>query len=102
MTNEDKEKPKLVNNEDETNKLHNYQGEFRISELDIELLKYAITCDNNYSKRVLSKNLIITCNDQYTIDTKKVFEELKSLFYMPTTSKLYESYGPDQKSITRI
>lgn len=102
MTNEDKKKPELVNNEDETNKSHKYQGEFRISELDIELLKYAITCDNNYSgngKYAIKKNLIITCNDQYSIDTNKVFEELKPLFSMPTLSKLYKSYSPDQKSI---
>lgn len=102
MTNEDKPIPILVNNEDETNKSHKYQGEFRISELDIELLKYAIISDNNYSgngRHVINKHLIITCNDQYSIDTNKVFEELKPLFSMPTLSKLYKSYGPDQKSI---
>lgn len=57
----------LINNENETNSSQSYQGEFRISTLDIELLKYALKCDENFSKG-LEKNLIITCEDQIQKD----------------------------------
>jgi hypothetical protein len=65
----------LINNENETNKSHPYQGEFRTAELNTELLNYALASDNNFSKR-LNKNLVISCMDQYPIDVDKLLSEL--------------------------
>lgn len=53
----------LQNNEHETNQTHNYQGHFRKGFLNIEWLKYAISCDENFSGN-LQKNLVLTCLDQ--------------------------------------
>ena len=53
----------LVNGDDATNKKNEYQGEFRISEIDYELLKQSIRIDQIYSDRI-SKNLVVTCMDQ--------------------------------------
>jgi len=57
----------LVNIENETNVLDEWQGVFRKSVLDIDLLNYALTCDNNFSKNC-QKNLIISCVDQTGYD----------------------------------
>lgn len=65
----------LVNNENETNKSHPYQGEFRTADLNTELLNYALASDDNFSKR-LNKNLVISCMDQYPIDVDKLLSEL--------------------------
>lgn len=62
MSNENKV-PKLRNNEEETNRSEGYQGKFRITALDPELLHYALTCDNYFSKRMI-KHVMITCLDQ--------------------------------------
>lgn len=52
----------VINNAGETNKTDPYQGEFRKGYMDLEMLKYAISCDDNYSSG-LKKNLVITCLD---------------------------------------
>jgi len=62
MTNEHHGVPDLVNNEGETNLDTGFQGIFRKSILDIELLKYALQCDNNFNH--ITKNLVISCIDQ--------------------------------------
>lgn len=54
---------KLTNTEKETNVTNEWQGNFRKSVLDLDLLNYALECDNNYSSG-LKKNLVITCVDQ--------------------------------------
>lgn len=77
----------LINNEDETNKSHPYQGEFRTAELDVSLLNYALQCDNNFSKG-LNKNLVITCNDQFKIDVDDLLGKLNTVF-----DKVYLSNG---------
>lgn len=58
--------------QDDTNKPHKYQGNFRQGYHSLQQLKYAINCDsifsgNDYSK----KNLVITCADQ-TLDMIKI------------------------------
>lgn len=53
---------KLINNEQETNQ-GGFQGDFRTGEFNPDLIRYAMDCDDNYS-RSLKKNLIITCLDQ--------------------------------------
>lgn len=62
MTNEDLSL-QLRNNENETNVLNDWQGNFRTAVLDIDLLQYALLSDTNYSG-LLTKNLVITCLDQ--------------------------------------
>lgn len=52
----------VINNAGETNKTDPYQGEFRKGYMDLEMLKYAISCDDNYSSGI-KKNLVITCLD---------------------------------------
>lgn len=63
MTNEDWPVV-LQNNENETNVTHKWQGSFRTSHLDADLLSYAVQCDSMYSAG-LRKNLVITCLDQH-------------------------------------
>lgn len=85
----------LVNNENETNKSHAYQGEFRTAELSTELLNYAIMCDNNFSPNAV-KNLVISCFDQYPIDVPKLLDEVDLEF-----DNVYISHGPSMDNISR-
>ncbi|HYE53977.1 MAG TPA: adenylosuccinate synthetase [Chitinophagaceae bacterium] len=62
MTNEDMAF-NLIENEQETNVFNPWQGNFRKSVLDLDLLKHAILSDSHYSG-MASKSLIITCLDQ--------------------------------------
>lgn len=52
----------IINNEAETNILNEYQGEFRMSSIDENLLKYAIECEECISD--LPKKIVMTCLDQ--------------------------------------
>jgi adenylosuccinate synthase len=80
----------LAHNEQETNQLHEYQGQFRTAPLNIELLKYAISVDSAFSGkngRDCTKALMITCVDQYMVDLDMIKKELKGLvksFYIST------------------
>ena len=84
----------LVNNENETNKSHAYQGEFRTAELGTSLLNYALQCDNNFSKG-LKKNLVITCTDQFEIDVESLLSKLDTTF-----DKVYISNGDSLTNIS--
>lgn len=68
----------LYNNENESNETNEFQGEFRSNFLDINLLNYALKCDNIYSKGI-EKNLLITCLDHFTTDVIKVFKDNKEI-----------------------
>lgn len=64
MTNEGLDTSYIQPNQHETN-ITNYQGSFRKTVLDLDLLKYAVDCDryhnpDNFSK----KKMVITCLDQ--------------------------------------
>lgn len=96
MTNEDKHVT-LVNDECETNKQHTYQGTFRKSEIDYELLDYALSCDNNFSSKCL-KNLVVTCNDQL----KANHEEFNKLCVKHNINRLFISNGPSHTDIEQI
>lgn len=54
---------KLINNEQETNKKDDWQGNFRTAYHSTELFEYALACDKIYSKNA-RKNFVITCLDQ--------------------------------------
>lgn len=53
----------LVNNGDEINVTNEWQGSLRIGELDRDLIKYALDCDDIYSHGH-DKHLVYTCLDQ--------------------------------------
>ena len=57
----------LTNKHTETNDYDVWQGDFRTAILDIDTLKYALQCDNYFSKG-MQKNLVITCLDQVIKD----------------------------------
>lgn len=90
MSNEDE--IKLINTEDEINKFNEWQKEFRIGELDYDLLNQSFTIDNIYSEG-LTKKLVVTCLDQRP-DFIFDFTKLSTLF-----KQIYRSYSPDSKDI---
>ncbi len=55
----------LVNNEKEANQTNEYQGAFRVGEIDADLLRYALECDALYHGHAkVHKHLVLTCLDQ--------------------------------------
>lgn len=84
----------LIDNEHETNVFNEWQGEFKIHELDYELLQYAISCDNAYSYDS-DKHLVMTCLDQrpsFTPNFSKIGE----------FSSIIGSYSSDSKDFRII
>jgi adenylosuccinate synthase len=80
MTNE--EHPlKLINNEGESNLDNFYQGQFRKTILDLDLLNYALQQDAKGVRGVQTKYLVITCLDQM-VDWR--FTEGGNVFQMET------------------
>jgi len=63
MTNEDLDNSYIINNPNETNGNHGFQGEFRKSVLDLDMLQYAINCDK-YENPKSNRTLVVTCLDQ--------------------------------------
>lgn len=61
MSNE--QKIELINTEHEINHFNDFQKEFRIGELDYDLLNYSLKIDENYSPRC-KRNVVVTCLDQ--------------------------------------
>ena len=59
----------LKNTEKETNVSHDWQGDFRRTVLDLDLINYALTCDDVHSG-VAKKHLVMTCLDQIDGDWK--------------------------------
>jgi len=53
----------LINIDKETNVLNGWQGNFRKSLLDLDMINYALQCDANYSA-LCPKHLVVTCLDQ--------------------------------------
>jgi adenylosuccinate synthase len=79
----------LINNEGEINEENEWQGKFRVGEVDYDLLKHALTIDNLYSGDI-RKNLVITCMDQrpgFVFD----YERLGDFF------RVIHSYSPDSQ-----
>lgn len=90
------QKLELINNEEETNKSHEYQGEFRTAALNPDLINYALECDNHFSSS-LTKNLVITCMDQNKIDVGDLLGKIKTKF-----KNVYISNGPSLENITKV
>jgi len=55
---------KLINNQEEINKLNDWQGEFKTAEIDYNLLRYAANVDYSYHPTETKTNLVVTCLDQ--------------------------------------
>ena len=81
---------KLINTEDEINVFNEWQREFKIGELDYELLNYALNIDQIYSEGI-KKSLVVTCNDQRP-DFKFNHRHVNKIF-----ENIYYSYSPDSK-----
>ncbi|EGV43207.1 adenylosuccinate synthetase [Bizionia argentinensis JUB59] len=89
----------LQNNENEANETNEFQGAFRSTELDVELLNYAINCDTiHHLDLKIQKHLMITCLDQLPS-----FSYTNLLQNMATSFKtVYASYGPMRQFIRKI
>lgn len=100
----------LVNTENETNVQCEWQGTFRKSVLDIDLLNYAFTCDNNFHTRYVQKNLVITCVDQTGEDidvtvggkVKRIHVTDLTSLLLPKFNRVLMSYGPSATDIIEI
>ena len=82
MTNEGMDISYIKNNPEETNVDTGYQGYFRKAPLDLNMLKYAMSCDNFHNAESIKK-LVITCLDQVNEDEIPVTENgvLKRMHY---------------------
>jgi len=73
----------LKHTEHETNVTGEWQGEFRTAVLDLDLLRYAVQCDQHFTGDRLS-TLVFTCADQtgtvVTATSRKQMIELNLLF----------------------
>lgn len=63
MTNQDLDNSYIIDNPNETNRSDGFQGEFRKSVLDLDMLSYAVGCDT-YENPKSSRNMVVTCLDQ--------------------------------------
>lgn len=84
----------LVNNEGEHNRYNQWQKDFKIGELDVPLLKYALQVDNAYSWRN-KKHLVVTCLDQRP-QFKFPYNQLGQF------ASIHESWSPDSKDFKKI
>ena len=103
---------KLINNENETNKLHDWQGEFRIGIMDLDMINYALRIDDEFGP-FCDKHLFITCMDQTEGAIKatcnngkeefivKGFDELESLLD-PLFSTVATSSSDDGTKIVYV
>lgn len=83
-----------INNTNEHNRYNEWQRDFRVSELDYSLLKYAIEVDGAHSNDC-GKHLIVTCLDQRKNFQFK-YDELREF------QSIYESWSPDSRDFREI
>jgi len=77
-----KDEIKLINNSEEINKFNDWQKDFKIGELDYDLLNYALSIDDIYMSNFeggFKRNLVVTCLDQRP-DFKWAIDKLKYKF----------------------
>lgn len=89
------EKIDLINNESEINVFNEHQKDFRLGEIDYDLLDYALRVDAMYSPRAI-RNLVVTCLDQrekFSFDYAKI----KTKF-----TNIYESRSPYSEKFTKL
>jgi adenylosuccinate synthase len=84
---------KLINNEEEINVLNPWQGQFRIGEIDYDLINYAITIDKQYNESP-NHTLVVTCLDQrpgFEIDLRKICYRFDNKLYFQSPSNQIKS-----------
>lgn len=113
MTNE-KHSVKPINNEAETCTYNEYQGEFRTTVLDLDILRHAkVEGIDNIVPEGTTVNLVVTCMDQmeqYPVTFeggKYLFFEPKSFIHFLSThlcinGQSYRNNSPLSSSITKI
>ena len=68
----------LINTDEEINITNEWQGKFRIKEIDYDLINYSLSIDKTYVDKIFpeaDKNLIVTCMDQrpdFVFDYKRL------------------------------
>lgn len=106
MTNEDL-KPELIINRQETNTFNQWQGHLRKGLMDIDLINYALDCDNNFTHDC-PKNIVVTCLDQIKGEWKathkgEVFSIFEDKDFLAKLDKKFvsflKSYSPDYKTM---
>ncbi len=89
------ENVELINTEAEINVFNEHQKDFRIGEIDYNLLHSALKIDEIYSGNI-DKNLVVTCLDQrekFKFDYSKINTTFKDI---------YESRSPYSEKITKL
>ena len=89
----------LHNNRDEANVHNDYQGRFRVGELDLELLNCALRTDAVYHDGIdVRKHLVVTCLDQRPdFNLALALDGIDADFKSVSTS-----YGPDADSVKTV
>lgn len=85
----------ICNTEEEINTVNDWQEEFKISELDYNLLNYSLKVDNIYSEGKI-KNLVVTCLDQRK-DFNFKYDNLYGGF-----NKIFNSNSPESTKIKEL
>jgi adenylosuccinate synthase len=113
MTNE-KMPISLKNTDGETNQLNEFQGTFRKSILDLDLLKYVIQKDPRLCEGHHNVNLVVTCLDQLenyvyteggamiTLHSPSEFVNHISTRLGIQFNKVYYSESPDSKNMMQL
>ena len=83
----------LINNHHEINVFNDWQKDFKVAEIDYELLNYSLKIDDIYSSgKNMNKFLVVTCLDQrpdFIFRKDKIRVDLKDIIY---------SYSPESKN----
>ena len=82
----------LINSDQETNVTNQFQGEFRVAELDVQLINYSLETDRVYHRSEnFKKNLVITCLDQFPdFDIQRFLSKTNTKF-----NDVLGSFSPD-------
>lgn len=83
----------LKPSKDEINVLNEWQGNSRLAALDPKLLGCAMVTDNAYIDREITRNLMITCMDQLSVELSDVVPYLLPLY------RVLGSFSPDSKYV---
>lgn len=89
----------LINNDEEINVLNKWQGDFRVKELDYDLLKWSMNVNSLYCDK-WPCNLVVTCLDQrpdFKLDITDLEGGFKHIENIGFFHKVYLSYSPDSK-----
>lgn len=91
--------PKLINTQEEINVRNEWQGEFRIEEIDYDILNHSLEIDNIFSSCPrIHKNLVVTCLDQRKGSGFAFhYKELNQSFY-----EILESHSPDSETFRNV